>query len=246
MKPEALLIEMGRRLHAARKARSLSLTEAAERASVSSRYLRMAEAGQANMSVLKLASLARALRVELSELCDLKLGDAPEMRIALLGVRGSGKSSVGRELAHRLEVPFFELDTLIEEQAGVPLGQIFSIHGEDLYRQLQRETLERWLAQNGSGVLATGGSIVTDPVAFDRLRQTCRTVWLRASAEEHWRRVVGQGDLRPMQHRPRAMVELRTMIETRAPHYATADLQVDTMQGDPRSLASRIGTWVVN
>jgi XRE family aerobic/anaerobic benzoate catabolism transcriptional regulator len=205
----------------------------------------MAEAGQANLSLLKLASLARALRVSLAELCDLNLASAPELRVALLGVRGCGKSTVGRELARQLEVPFVELDELIEAKAGLPLTDVFSIHGDGYYRTLQREALESWLAQHGSGVLATGGSIVNDEATYLRLRETCRTVWLRATAEEHWCRVVGQGDLRPMQDRPRAMLELRKLLEARDPLYSSADHAVDTMDNEPPTIASQIGTWLL-
>lgn len=245
MRPEALLSVIGRRLQTARLERGLGLGELATRANVSPRYLRMAEGGQANLSLLKLAALARALRVPLGELCDIELAHAPELRIALLGVRGCGKSTVGRALARQLEVPFHELDHLIERRAGIPLSEIFTLHGERFYRELQRETLEDWLTQNGSGVLATGGSLVNDPVAFERLRATCRTVWLRASAEEHWRRVVGQGDLRPMEDRPRAMVELRSLLSEREPRYALADLDLDTEVESPDELARSIGDWAL-
>lgn len=246
MRPESLLQEVGRRLSAARRARGLTSADVARRAGLSARYLRMAESGKANLSLLKLASLARALRVSLGELCDLHLANAPELRIALLGVRGCGKTTVGRELARQLEVPFVELDQLIEERAGIALAQVFSIHGEAFYRALQREALESWLAQHGSGVLATGGSIVNDDETFLRLRETCRTVWLRATPEEHWCRVVGQGDLRPMQDRPRAMLELRSLLEQRDPLYAAADFVVDTMDTEPSTIASRIGSWMLD
>jgi len=245
VRPVALLAEFGRRLAAVRREQGLSVAELAARAGVSLRYLRLAESGAANLSLLKLAALANALRLPLATLCDLPLASAPELRIALLGVRGSGKSTVGRALARRLEVPFHELDELIEQRAGISLADVFTIHGEGLYRDLQRETLEEWLAQNGSGVLATGGSVVNDPLAYDRLRGTCRTVWLQASAEEHWRRVVGQGDRRPMESRPRAMLELRGLLAERAPRYALADLALDTEGESPETLAARIATWAL-
>ena len=244
MRPEALLSEVGRRLHTGRHDLGLTMTEVARRAGVSTRYLRMAEAGQANLSLLKIASLARALRVPMRELCDLEVGGAPELRIALLGLRGAGKSAVGRSLAQKLEVPFFELDDMIEELAGMSLGQIFTIHGEQHYRELQREALESWLAQNGSGVLATGGSIVNDDSTFDRLRATCRTVWLRAAPEDHWQRVIEQGDLRPMRQHPRAMAELRELLVTREPRYSRADITVDTSTESPEGLVDRLAEWV--
>lgn len=245
MRSHVLLAELGRRLRAARDARGLSLGEAAAHASLSPRYLRMAEAGDANLSVLKLAALARTLRVPLRELCDLDLTSAPVLRLALLGLRGAGKSTVGRDLAQELEVPFQELDALVEDLAGLPLEQLFAIHGEEHYRRLQREALEAWLSQTGSGVLAAGGSLVTDPEAYQRLRETCRTVWLRTTPEEHWRRVVEQGDLRPMRGHPRAMSELRGLLAAREPHYARADLALDTTGRDPHDIAARIARWAM-
>ena len=246
MRPDALLAEIGRRLARSRKDLGLTMTEVSSRAGVSTRYLRMAEAGQANLSILKLASLSRALRLPLRELCDLDLGGAPELRIALLGLRGAGKSSVGRVLAQDLEVPFVELDSLIEERAGIPLSEIFTLHGGEYYVQLQREALESWLAQNGSGILATGGSIVNEPATFDRLRSTCRTVWLRTSAEVHWTRVIEQGDLRPFKDRPRARRELKSLLKAREPQYATADLTIDTTEADPERIALAISSWATN
>ncbi|MGQ0552523.1 MAG: shikimate kinase [Planctomycetota bacterium] len=245
MRDEALLVEVGKRLATARQAQGLSLSEAAERAGLSRRWISMAENGQANLSLLKLAALASALRLPMRELCDLELGGAPEFRVALLGLRGAGKSSVGRALAHRLEVPFFELDRLIEDRAGMSLGSLFEIHGEARYRELQRATLEHWLQQHGSGVLATGGSLVSDEPTYARLRATCRTVWLRATPEEHWQRVVDQGDMRPMRNNPRAMAELREILAAREPRYALADLTALTSGQDPDGVAAEIAAWLV-
>jgi XRE family transcriptional regulator, aerobic/anaerobic benzoate catabolism transcriptional regulator len=244
MRPEAILSLVGKRLAAARERAGLTLAEAAKRAGVSRRYLSMAEHGDANLSLLKLAALASALRLPLRELCDLDLGGAPELRVALLGLRGAGKSSVGRALARRLEVPFFELDRLVEDQAGMSLGPLFEIHGESRYRELQRAALEQWLEHHGSGVLATGGSIARDEPAFARLRSTCRTVWLKASPEEHWQRVVDQGDMRPMRNNPRAMAELKQILATREPSYALADLTAITSGQDVEGVAREIEAWV--
>jgi XRE family aerobic/anaerobic benzoate catabolism transcriptional regulator len=246
MRSEAVLIEIGERLAKARKAEGFSAGELARRASLSRRYLAMAERGDANLSLLKLVSLARALKLPLRELCDIDIGFAPEMRVALLGLRGAGKSSVGRALAQRLEVPFFELDQLVEEHAGMQLGSIFEIHGEEAYRRHQREVLESWLKQHGSGVLAPGGSIVSDDPAWNRLRGTCRTVWLRAEPHEHWQRVVDQGDLRPMRENPRAMAELEAIFAARVPRYSLADKTVLTSGLSPEGVADEIAAWMLS
>lgn len=245
MRSEALLAEIGRRLHEARESAKLTATEVAARAGLSRRYLALAEAGKANLSVLKLAALARALHLPMRTLCDLDIGSAPELRIALLGVRGSGKTTIGRQLAQELEVPFVELDSIVEDLAGMGLGPVFSIHGEKYYRQLQHDALERWLSQHGSGVLATGGSIVEDARTFQRLCSTCRTVWLRSTADDLWDRVVQQGDLRPMRQNPRAMAELRELLERREPLYAKADLDVDTHDREPEQVVTAISEWAL-
>lgn len=244
MRPHALLAEIGRRLAAARHTQGWSVAETAGRADVSPRYLRMAEAGEANLSLLKLAGLARALRLPLSQLCDLDLSAAPRSRVALLGVRGAGKSSVGRVLAQNLELPFIELDQLIEERAGMDLSRVFAVHGEAWYRELQAEALEEVLGQHGAAVIAPGGSIVNDEAVFARLRATCRTVWLSAPPAEHWRRVVGQGDLRPMEGRPRAMVQLENLLAERGPRYALADLTLDTEGRLPDAVAAELAEWL--
>lgn len=225
-----VLIELGRRLRSRREALGLTLADLAARTGVSRRYLTDAEAGRANLSVLKLASLAGALRYGLGELCDIPLSRPPR-RIALVGLRGAGKSTIGRALAQQLEVPFVELDRLVEESAGLSLAEIFDLHGEFHYRDLEREALEGWLTRSGEGVLATGGSLVTHEESWGRLRETCVTVWLRATAEEHWDRVVAQGDLRPMR-RPQAMDELRERLRVREPLYRRAELTIDTSAVD--------------
>lgn len=244
LRPKSLLTEIGRRLSAARRTHGLSMTEVAHRSGLSTRYLRMAEAGQANLSLLKLAALAHTLRQPLRELCDLELGGVPEQRLALLGVRGCGKTTVGRHVSQQLEVPFFELDSAIEHAADMNLSQLFTIHGDAHYRELQGQCLEQWLSQHGAGVLATGGGIVNDEQSFDRLRSTCRTVWLRASPEAHWERVLAQGDTRPMRDHPRALQQLRTLLQNRGELYAAADLVIDTTDLPPDQVADRIVGWV--
>jgi XRE family aerobic/anaerobic benzoate catabolism transcriptional regulator len=142
-------------------------------------------------------------------------------------VRGAGKSTVGAALAERLEVPFVELDQKIEAAAGLSLGELFELHGEAHYRQLERESLRQVL--DGSRlVLATGGSIVSSQDSFALLRQRSRTVWLRARAEDHWDRVIRQGDRRPMAENPHAFAQLRTLMAARAPLYAAAHHVIET------------------
>jgi XRE family transcriptional regulator, aerobic/anaerobic benzoate catabolism transcriptional regulator len=146
----------------------------------------------------------------------------------LLGVRGAGKSTIGAALAKKLGRRFVELDHEIESAAGLSLGEVFSLHGEAYYRRVEREVLARVLAEPEATVLATGGSIVNDPATYALLRSRARTIWLRASAEDHWNRVVAQGDRRPMAENPHAFEELRALLAARTKLYARADQTVET------------------
>ena len=148
--------------------------------------------------------------------------------VALLGVRGAGKSTIGVRLAERLELPFHELDARIEEAAGLTLSEIFELHGEVYYRRLERETLSSLLASAQGAVIATGGSLVTDRDSFRLLKRRCVTVWLKARPEDHWNRVLQQGDQRPMGKNPHAMQELRALLTAREKQYAEADHVIDT------------------
>ena len=228
MQRQTLLEELGRRLRQARERAGLSLSELARLAGASRRYVTDAEAGRANLSLLKLADLAGALGVPLRELADLPVAGRRRERIALVGLRGAGKSSVGARLALALEVPFVELDRQVEQLAGMTLGEVFSLHGEAHFHRLEAEALEAVLAQGDRAVIAAGGSIVAAPANFARLRETCRTVWLRAGPREHFERVLAQGDRRPMANRPRAMAELEALLAARAGEYARCEIAVDT------------------
>jgi XRE family aerobic/anaerobic benzoate catabolism transcriptional regulator len=155
-------------------------------------------------------------------------GQGPSQIVALLGLRGAGKSTIGRQLAERLAVPFVELDELVERAAGLSLSGIFSLHGEAYYRRLAREVLARVLAEGDAAVIATGGSMVTDKDALRLLSKRCTTVWLKATPEDHWLRVLAQGDERPGAASENAQAELRALLAARAPLYAQAQVHVDT------------------
>ncbi len=224
--PEELLTGLGRRARAQRIARGWTLREVAERSGVSPRFLVQLEAGRGNISVRRLADVAQALETTPALL--LTNTDAPPPKIiALLGLRGAGKTTVGRRLAKRRRVPFVELDHRIEEAAELSLGELFSLHGEDYYRRLEREVLQEVLSE-GPMVLATGGGLVASSDTFAMLRRSAVTVWLRAESEDHWNRVVRQGDRRPMADHPQAMADLRALLTTREPLYSMADHVVDT------------------
>ena len=149
-------------------------------------------------------------------------------RVALIGLRGGGKSTLGALLAKDLGVPFVELDREIEREAGTSLSEIFLLYGQQGYRRYERRCLEKLIAQRGRCVIATGGSIVSEPGTYDLLLSACFTVWLKAAPEEHMARVIAQGDTRPMAGNLEAMDDLRRILDGRAALYAQADATVDT------------------
>jgi XRE family aerobic/anaerobic benzoate catabolism transcriptional regulator len=215
------------RVRESRAARHWTIRELAERSGVSVRFLVQLEAGRGNISVKRLADLARAFSLGPADL--LRDSDVAAPRIvALLGLRGAGKTTIGKQLARRLRVRFVELDRQIEKEADMSLAELFSMYGEEHYRRLERETLARVLADRRAMVLATGGGIVASPDTYAMLKAHAVTVWLRASPEDHWNRVVRQGDRRPMAHHPQAMADLRALLAAREPLYASAEHTVDT------------------
>ena len=150
------------------------------------------------------------------------------MRIALIGMRGAGKSTLGSMLARKMENRFVELDSEIEKDTGMPLGDIFSLYGQAGFRAIEKRTLERVLKENEHAVISVGGGIVSEKETFDFLLSRCYTVWIKAQPEEHMSRVMAQGDFRPMAANSQAMEDLRRILEAREPLYRKADLLLDT------------------
>lgn len=239
-----LLARVGRSLRDARRGRGLTREGLAGRSGVSERFIARIESGTGNVSLRRLDDLARALDVPLLRLIAAPPAAAAGPRVALIGLRGAGKSTIGPPLARALGVPFHELDALIEESAGLPLGQIFEIHGERYFRRLEREVLAALVAGGRPAVIAAGGGVVTDPETWALLRATCTTVWLSARPEDHYARVLAQGDRRPMAGKADAMAELKALLAARRPLYGMADLQVDTsrvpVRRQVRALAASI------
>jgi XRE family aerobic/anaerobic benzoate catabolism transcriptional regulator len=218
---------VGQHVRQARVQRHWTIRKLAERSGVSVRFLVQLESGHGNISVKRLADLARAFKIPTAGLLSDDYPDAPRV-VALLGLRGAGKTTIGKQFARRLHVRFVELDRQIEKAADMSLAELFSLYGEEYYRRLERETLAEVLAERRPMVLATGGGIVASPDTYALLKRSAVTVWLRASPEDHWNRVVSQGDRRPMADHPQAMADLRTLLEARAQLYASADHTVDT------------------
>lgn len=149
-------------------------------------------------------------------------------RIALIGLRGAGKSTLGSRLAQEMKAPFVELDREVEKDAGMPLDEIFSLYGQSGYRRIENRTLDRVLASNRRAVISVGGGIVSERDTYDRLLSNCFTVWLKARPVEHMTRVIAQGDFRAMADNDEAMEDLRRILESREPLYRQADLHFDT------------------
>lgn len=225
--PMDILTALGRRARARRLERGWTLREVAERSGVSPRFLVQLEGGRGNISVKRLADVAHALDTTPSALL-AEPDDRTERVIALLGLRGAGKTTIGRRLAKRMRLPFVELDRRIERAADLSLAELFSLYGEDYYRRLERDVLAAVLDEHRSMVLATGGGIVTSPDTYALLRRSAVTIWLRARPEDHWNRVVRQGDRRPMANHPQAMADLRALLASREPLYASAAHTIET------------------
>ena len=153
---------------------------------------------------------------------------ARRQRVALVGLRGAGKSTLGRMLAEHWGVPFVELNRSVEAVAGCSLAEIHSLYGQAAYRRYERRALEDTIQRYPRAVIATPGGIVSDPATFNLLLAHCYSVWLRASPEEHMSRVLAQGDTRPMSGNTEAMDDLRRILESRAAFYSKADQVLDT------------------
>lgn len=149
-------------------------------------------------------------------------------RVALIGLRGAGKSTIGNQLASRLGIRFIELDHEIERELGSDLAGIFSVYGQDAYRDGETRVLDRLLQSTEPFVLATGGSIVKAPSAYSTVRASCFTVWLQAAPADHMSRVMEQGDMRPMRGREHAMAELEHILNSRRELYQLADQTINT------------------
>jgi XRE family aerobic/anaerobic benzoate catabolism transcriptional regulator len=149
-------------------------------------------------------------------------------RVALIGLRGAGKSTLGRIVAERLDRPFVELNKEIERDNDMSVPEIFAMYGQEGYRRFEQAALRKLIAREGPMLLATGGGIVAEPVTFDLILSSFYTIWLKAEPEEHMRRVREQGDLRPMGGDASAMQELRAILLSREPFYARARATVDT------------------
>ncbi|MBL4892269.1 MAG: helix-turn-helix transcriptional regulator [Rhizobiaceae bacterium] len=149
-------------------------------------------------------------------------------RIAFIGLRGAGKSTLGRLASDDLEIPFLELNDEVEKVSGIPVHEVFALYGQEGYRQLERQSLEQTIAMHDSLILAVAGGIVSNPETYNYLLQHFHTIWLKADPEDHMSRVRGQGDERPMAGKPDAMNDLQQILFSRESLYARADIEINT------------------
>ena len=225
---QVYLARLGERVRGWRNERGITRKALALSSGVSERYLAQLEAGQGNISVLLLRKVARAMGVAVEALVRDEGDTSLQERIALIGLRGAGKSTLGQKLAQELGVPFVELDAEVEKEAGTTLGEVFAMYGQDAFRRFERRALERVLDQHERAVIATGGSLVTDPSTYELLLERCRCIWLKATPEEHMARVIAQGDMRPFKGRSAALEEIRKLLAGRNRLYARAATTIDT------------------
>jgi len=222
------LSRLGERVRAWRIESGTTRKALAADSEVSERYLAQLEAGEGNISVLLLRRVARAMGVPVETLVKEEDAAPRRERIALIGLRGAGKSTLGAKLAQLMHVPFVELDREVEKEAGARLGEVFAMYGQDAFRRFERRALERVLEQNSRAVIAAGGGLVSDPATYELLLERCFCVWLKASPEDHMARVIAQGDMRPFKGRAAALDEIRTLLADRDRLYARAGATIET------------------
>ncbi|MGB0953899.1 MAG: shikimate kinase [Planctomycetota bacterium] len=239
-----LLRSFGKRVRQLRLERKFSLQALANQAGLSRRFLVEIEAGRANPSLEKMAALAHSLELPLGQLCDLQVAGIPTDRIALLGIRGAGKSTLGPRLAAELEVPFQELDRLIEDAAGTTTREIFETEGRDGFLRREASALEAWLQKNPHGVLALPGSIVSHTDAYARLLATCTTVWLHAESITHWNRVTTQDGKRPPEGQRQAIAHMEQLLAQRRSAYERAEFSLDTTHLTPEEAVLKIEAFL--
>lgn len=231
MDRDPLLTSLGNTVRELRAGRKWSRAELSNRSGVSERFLADVEGGQGNPSILSLIDIVRALGVSLADLfarAEAASANRDVRHVALLGLRGAGKSTVGPLVASRLRRPFVELDARVEAAAGLALAEMFQVHGEDYYRKTERAALERLLGEREACVVAIGGGLVVESESLALLKSRTATVWLRAEPKDHWERVLAQGDTRPMAHNAGAFGDLVRLFAVREPFYRQADITVVT------------------
>ncbi|MGN6182470.1 MAG: helix-turn-helix transcriptional regulator [Thermoanaerobaculia bacterium] len=255
MKDATFLRHFGNRIRAERARRGMSRRLLAQHAGISERYLTQLESGKGNASIVLLRHIAIALGLSLARLVEEETKESAlvrqiltrvtaeqlndilrslgtdihrDRRIALVGLRGAGKTTLGAALAKARNVPFFELDREVERVSGTALASVIELYGQQAYRRYELQALEELLTKHERFIVATGGSLVSETITYELLLRSCFTVWVRTTPEQHMQRVLAQGDLRPMAGSQQAMDDLRRILDERSDLYGRADLSIDT------------------
>jgi XRE family transcriptional regulator, aerobic/anaerobic benzoate catabolism transcriptional regulator len=262
------LEQLGQRVRTMRALHGMSRKVLAKVSGISERYIAQLESGKGNVSIVLLRRVSNAMGAHLEDLipatepapdwpvirdiahakdvlAGLGHGASAQRRmsfagIALIGLRGAGKSTLGKILAEKIGWSFVELNKEIEAQNGLSVAEIIALYGQEGFRRMEQAALGQLLARKELMVLATGGGIVSEPLTFDLILSSFYTIWLKAEPEEHMARVRGQGDLRPMADDRSAMAELRTILRSREPLYARASAVVDTAGLSVDNAAARL------
>jgi len=223
------LAGVGNRVRKERRAAKLSRRALSESSGVSERYLAQLETGSGNISLTILYRIAIALEKEPQWfLLATETNSRKAQRICLLGLRGAGKSTLGRYIAEQLSYKFIELNHAIESHSGMAISELMALYGQEGYRKLEGQAIRAIIESNSKVILAAAGGVVSEAETLDAVLSSFHTVWLKASPEEHMQRVRDQGDVRPMAGNPRAMEDLKSILTNREALYARADIMVDT------------------
>ncbi|MGI9523875.1 MAG: shikimate kinase [Hyphomicrobiaceae bacterium] len=252
---ECYLSQLGSCVRDVRRRLRMSRRILSERSGVSPRFIAQLEAGTGNISILRLKRIADQLDIPLEALVALRSDasaalafralrsatshsihsavhragfDRTQNRLALIGLRGAGKSTLGARVADALDIAFVELNDEIAIRHGLAVSEIFALYGEERYRQLERECLDAIIEEDQPVVLAVGGGVVQVDSTYARLLEHFTTIWISAQPDEHMARVLAQGDRRPVSGRPDAMDHLRALLERRRELYGRAHHHFDT------------------
>lgn len=226
--------QIAERVRLARRDAGWSRARLSVEADVSERYLAQLEKGVANVSVAVLLRILTALNITSFDLFNpMATREDTEpasdiVGLALIGLRGAGKTTLGAELARQSSVPFVRLTAEIEEIAGISVDEIFSLGGSEAFHRLEKDAIDRIVERHQRVILETSGGIVANDPAYETVLARFKTVWLKALPDDHMGRVINQGDLRPISGHDQAMDHLKALLKTRSPAYARADVTLDT------------------
>jgi len=223
------LAGVGARVKTERRAAKLSRKSLSELSGVSERYLAQLETGAGNISLAILYRIAIALEKEPQWfLLTAEPNSHKAQRICLIGLRGAGKSTLGKYVAEQLSYEFIELNHAIERHSGMAISEVMALYGQEGYRRLEGQAIKAITESRNKVILAAAGGVVSEENTLDTLLSSFHTIWLKAQPEEHMQRVRDQGDVRPMAGNPRAMEDLKSILTEREALYARADVMVDT------------------